>query len=67
MEAIRIDTTVGTDGRIAVPGVHAGEEVEVIVLLKQPRVKSYPLRGTLGIYNKPFEPAIPTADWEAPD
>ncbi len=63
-EAIRIDTTVKKDGSIVVPGIHAGQEVEVIVLLKQSPAKSYPLRRTRGVYKSPFEPAIPPSDWE---
>lgn len=64
MDSIRLDTTVDQDGRIQVPGVRAGEEVEVIVLLKHPRAKSYPLRGTGGKFKAPFEAVIPPSDWD---
>jgi hypothetical protein len=64
MEAIRLETTVERDGKISVPGVHAGAAVEVIVLLQSPRTKSYPLRGTECTYPNPFDPAIPESDWE---
>ncbi len=66
MEAIRFETTIEHDGRIDVPGVHVGDAVEVIVLLKTARSKFYPLRGTSFTFPHPFEPAIPEADWEAP-
>jgi len=64
MEAIRLETTIEHDGKINVPGVHAGDAVEVIVLLRSPRSKSYPLRGTPCAYPNPFDPAIPESDWE---
>jgi len=64
MEAIRLETTIEHDGRIDVPGVHAGDAVEVIVLHRSTRTKSYPLRGTPCTYANPFEPAIPESDWE---
>ena len=49
-----------------VPGVKAGEAVEVIVLRKSRGEKVYPLRGTNAVYRFPFEPAIPDADREQP-
>ncbi len=64
MEAIRLETTVEHDGRIEIPGVFAGDEVEVIVLKRSLRAKSYPLRGTPCWFPNPFEPAIPEFDWE---
>ncbi len=64
MEAIRLETTVRHDGTINVPGVKAGQDVEVIVLFKATGEKSYPLRGTAGVYRLPFDPAIPESDWE---
>jgi hypothetical protein len=64
MEAIRLETTINHDGRINVPGVHVGDAVEVIVLLRSPRTRSYPLRGTQCSYPNPFDPAIPESDWE---
>jgi len=64
MEAIRLETTIEYDGRIDVPGVHAGDAVEVIVLLRSPRAKAYPLRGTPYTFPNPFDPAIPESDWE---
>ena len=39
MEAIRIETTVGKDGTLAIPQLKEGEEVEVIVLRKPKRAK----------------------------
>jgi hypothetical protein len=64
MEAIRFETTIEQDGKIDVPGVFAGDAVEVIVLLQSTRTKSYPLRGTPCTYPNPFDPAIPESDWE---
>jgi len=64
MEAIRFETTIEREGTIGVPGVHVGDEVEVIVLLKAARPKAYALRGSGSRYDHPFEPAIPESDWE---
>ena len=63
MDAIRLETTVEHDGRIIVPGIKAGEAVEVIVLRRAPRAKLYPLRATRGVYVAPFDAAIPESDW----
>ena len=65
MEAIRLETIIESDGQIAVPGVHVGDDVEVIVLIKSPRTKAYPLRGTGGYFLDPCEPVIPESDWGA--
>jgi hypothetical protein len=59
MEAIRLETTIETDGVIAVESLRAGERVEVIVLrLDSPPKSAYPLRGTPGRYDNPFEPSL---------
>lgn len=64
MEAIRLETTVEIDGIVAVEALKAGERVEVIVLrLDPPPATAYPLRGTPGRYDLPFEPAVPESDW----
>jgi len=65
MEAIRWETTIEQDGRIDVPGVHVGDSVEVIVLLRSPKPKAYPLRGTPFALPHPFAPMIPESDWES--
>jgi hypothetical protein len=66
MEAIRTETTIQQDGLIAVSGVKAGERVEVIVLrLAPPARDRYPLRGTKGRFDAPFEPTIAEDEWSS--
>ena len=65
MEAIRLETIVEQDGRIIVPGIRAGDEVEVIVLRKAPRARAYPLRTTTAFFPAPFDPVIPGSDWDS--
>jgi len=62
LETIRIETIVEQDGCINVPGVHAGDAVEVTVVRKLLAAKTYPLRGLGARYLHPFEPAIPLSD-----
>ena len=67
MEAIRIETTIETDGIVPVAALRAGERVEVIVLRLDPlATRGYPLRGTAARWDRPFDPVIPESDWETP-
>ena len=69
MQAYRIDTVVEKDGSLIlreVP-VRAGEEVEVIVLVRDRPFQAgerYPLRGKPVHYEEPTEPVGET-DWDA--
>ena len=69
MKAHRIETTVTTDGQITLMNVpvHAGDAVEIIVLVKSEVANSddrSPLRGSVVRYDNPTEP-VATADWES--
>jgi hypothetical protein len=72
LQAHRVETTVGIDGRLVLENVPfpAGESVEVIVL-PHPAAPSptpaYPLRGKPIVYHDydPFGPAVPEEDWDA--
>jgi hypothetical protein len=67
MEAHRVETIIQSGGTLAVHGlpVADGALVEVIVLVKEPRKKVYPLRGTAYRLEDPTEPAVRATDWEA--
>lgn len=67
MEAHRIETTVTADGELTLTNVpvHVGDQVEVIVLVKQVAGgTAYSLRGTSVHYDEPTEP-VAAEDWEA--
>ena len=69
MQAYRVETTLSQDGTLTLSNLplHAGESVEVIILV-QPSVTPgrprYPLRGLPVCYIEPTEP-VAQADWEA--
>jgi hypothetical protein len=68
MKAHRIETTVTTDGQITITNVpvHAGDAVEVIVLVKSEAANTdarYPLRGSVARYERPTDP-VASDDWE---
>jgi hypothetical protein len=73
MEAVRIETTVQTNGRVVLENLpfDEGDKVEVIVLETSDSKEEtgpgdpYPLRGTVYKYEDPFGPATPVDDWEA--
>jgi hypothetical protein len=69
MQAYRVETHVQHDGQLTLDNLplHAGEAVEVIILVRSPQATAsnpYPLRGTAIIYHNPTEP-IAADDWEA--
>lgn len=68
MQALRIETTISDNGLLTLTGLplHAGEQVEVIILVRAPAQASdsHPLRGSIIEYIDPFEPVSDT-DWEA--
>lgn len=69
MKAHRVETTVATDGEIKLTNlpVHAGDAVEIIVLVKHEAANTtnlYPLRGTSIRYDNPTEP-VALNDWDA--
>jgi len=73
MNAHKLAVTLMEDGTLVLKGLpfHAGDTVEIIILeqLKeehpsQSSQSNYPLQGTVLRYDDPFEPAVPTEDWE---
>lgn len=69
MQAYRIETVVQEDGSLVLREMplRAGEEVEVIVLVRDDSGRSgnkYPLRGKPIRYEAPTEP-VAESDWEA--
>ncbi len=70
LQAHRVETKLGDDGRLVIEGLPflAGQAVEVIVLPRTaviPPTNPYPLRGKPLVYDDPFEPAVPPDDWDA--
>lgn len=71
MKAHRVDATVSADGSITVRNVPfvEGEEVEVIVLPRVPKIEigadRQPLRGSVGRFERPFESAADANEWDA--
>jgi len=70
LQAHRIETTLGDDGRLVLGGLPfpAGQAVEVIVLPRVadvPKENPYPLRGKPLVYKDPFEPAASPDEWDA--
>jgi hypothetical protein len=68
MKAHRIETTVTTDGQITITNVpvHAGDAVEIIVLVKSEAANPdnrFPLRGSVARYDNPTDP-VAADDWE---
>ncbi|MEI8259202.1 MAG: hypothetical protein WCJ30_26330 [Deltaproteobacteria bacterium] len=69
MEALRIETTVTTDGELKLTNtsLHAGDAVEVIVLVRETAgspATRYPLRGTALRYDDPTVP-VASDEWDA--
>lgn len=69
MQAYRVETQVQQDGQLTLHNLplHAGEAVEVIILVhssQPPSTRPYSLRGTTITYARPTEP-IATDEWEA--
>lgn len=69
MQAIRIETTIEHDGELTLDNlpIHAGENVEIIILLnpKAPSNRNlYSLHGLPVIYNEPFDP-VAENEWDA--
>lgn len=70
MQAMRLETKVGSDGTILLSGLpwRAGEAVEVIVLPQadaQTTRTDRPLAGLPLRYDRPFDPAVGPDEWEA--
>ncbi len=68
MASFKATITVQENGRISLDSLpfQAGEEVEVEVKSTPPQPPShdrFPLRGIPYKYDRPFDPAIPTDDW----
>jgi hypothetical protein len=68
MQAYRVETQIQQDGQLTLHNLplHAGEAVEVIILVRaplEPAPQSYPLRGTAITYHQPTEP-VATDDWD---
>jgi hypothetical protein len=69
MQAYHIETKVQQGGLVTLNNLplQAGEEVEVIILVRSSKAKTknpYPLRGLSVTYIDPTEPVAPS-DWEA--
>jgi hypothetical protein len=69
MQAYRVETKLEKDGTLMITDLplHAGEAVEVIILVRPPTMESenrYPLRGRPLTYIEPTEP-VAQEDWEA--
>ncbi|MGH9947999.1 MAG: hypothetical protein ACRD6X_12475 [Pyrinomonadaceae bacterium] len=71
MEAVRIETTVQSNGRVVIENLpfEEGKNVEVIVLEKNGAKNidpdnQYPLHGTPYSYEDPFSPLISLEEWE---
>ncbi len=69
MEAYRLETTLTQNHTLTLHSLpfHAGESVEVIILVKEPVSSThpaYPLRGLPITYLQPTEP-VSQNDWEA--
>jgi hypothetical protein len=68
--AYRVETVLTEDGKLLIEGLpfRAGERVEITVIEHQassPDTNEFPLQGTVLYYDDPFEPAVPSEDWEA--
>jgi hypothetical protein len=68
MDAYKTAVRIGQEGELRLSGLpfHAGEEVEVILLRREPEPVEnlYPLRGVPIRYEDPTEP-VAEGDWEA--
>jgi len=67
MQAYRLEAKVQQGGQLTLSSLplQAGEEVEVIILVRTPKAqvkKPYPLRGLPLTYLNPTEPVAPS-DW----
>jgi hypothetical protein len=70
MQAYRIATTIAPDGSLTITQLplRAGEAVEVIILVQEPKKHSpqnYPLHGQKVVYHDPYEP-VAQDDWSLP-
>ena len=70
MNAHLIETTLTENGKLTLQNLpfNKGDEVEIIILERNSSKlapNSYPLKGTVISYEKPFEPATSPDDWEA--
>jgi hypothetical protein len=70
MQAYRVEVKVQQGGRLTLSNLplQAGQEVEVIILVRPPKAKTkaknlYPLRGLPLTYINPTEP-VGQSDWE---
>lgn len=71
MQALRVKMIAQQDGTLTLHDlpIHAGERVEVIILLEPPSAgasDTYSLRGQPITYIDPTAP-VAQADWEAPE
>jgi hypothetical protein len=69
MQAYRVETQIQQDGQLTLHNLplHAGEAVEVIILVRTAATipsNPYPLRGITIRYTHPTEP-VAADDWEA--
>lgn len=69
MNAHRVETTINQDGTLTLDGLpfQAGDEVEVIILERQPKSNGnnpYPLRGQPVQYDAPTEP-VAENEWDS--
>jgi hypothetical protein len=70
MQTHKTLATVQEGGKLVVENVPfaAGEQVEVVIAVPEPkneRPKLRRLQGTPYRYDDPFEPAVPPEDWDA--
>ena len=70
MKAHRLEITLTENGALNLKDLpfQAGESVEIIILenqSSQQQANQRKLKGTIIQYEQPFEPAIPSEDWEA--
>ncbi len=69
MEALRVEKVIQSNGTIILENLpfDEGEIVEIVISKSESESEKsrYPLRGTTYKYENPFEPAVPSEDWEA--
>ena len=65
---IRVEAKVQQNGRLIVENLpfEEGETVEIIIegKVSDERDNPYPLRGTPYTFKDPFEPVVPSDDWD---
>jgi len=67
MVAIKIHAVMADNGTITLSNlpIAAGKSAEVIILVDKKQPLAFPLAGKVIVkYDDPFEPALPTEDWE---